>query len=226
MQSDVPGWFGKLSMLGDFASRRLSSDWIRPCDEWLSASMEASRARLGERWLPAYLAAPVWRFAWAPGIVDEQWWFGVLMPSCDNVGRYFPLVVTQARPQPPSDRFALDHLEWWWSHLARASLETLGNGAGLDAFEQALSDAPPWPTGTRPGWSRPLTASGRERYALVDGAALIDLAQDLAAEGLRRRLVGMSFWWPLHTERGGGSCTLATGLPTAAAFAELLAGDW
>ena len=48
-QTDAPGWFGKLSMLGDFASRRLSSDWIRPCDEWLSASLRTSQERLGER---------------------------------------------------------------------------------------------------------------------------------------------------------------------------------
>lgn len=225
-QTETPGWFGKLSMLGDFASRRLSSEWIRPCDEWLSASIRTSQERLGERWLSTYLAAPVWRFAWAPGVVDEHWWFGILMSSCDNVGRYFPLVVTQRRQQPPIDRFALDHLEWWWGHLARASLETLADGARLDAFEQALLDAPPWPTATGPAWSRPLFADPHERYALVDGAGLINLAQDLAAEGLRKHLLGKSFWWPLRSERGGGSCTLAAGLPSVTAFADLLAGDW
>jgi type VI secretion system protein ImpM len=225
-QTDVPGWFGKLSMLGDFASRRLSSEWIRPCDEWLSASLRASQERLGERWLSTYLAAPVWRFAWAPGIVDEHWWFGTLMPSCDNVGRYFPLVATQRRQQPPVDRFALDHLEWWWGHLARASLETLADGASLDAFEQALLDAPPWPTTTGPTWSRLLSTNGRERYALADGAVLNHVAQDLAAEGLCQRLLGRSFWWPLRSERGSGSYTLAVGLPSATAFADLLTGHW
>jgi type VI secretion system protein ImpM len=225
-QPEAPGWFGKLSMLGDFASRRLSSDWIRPCDDWLSASIRTSQERLGEHWLSTYLAAPVWRFAWAPGVVDERWWFGILMPSCDNVGRYFPLVVTQRRQLPPLDRFALDHLELWWEHLARASLGTLADGARLDTFEQALLDAPPWPTGTGPTWSHPLSTSGRERHAVVDGAGLVNLAQDLAAEGLRQRLVGTSFWWPLRNERGGGSCTLAAGLPSALAFADLLAGEW
>jgi len=225
-QTKAPGWFGKLSMLGDFASRRLSSEWIRPCDEWLSASLRTSQERLGERWLSTYLAAPVWRFAWAPGIVDEHWWFGILMPSCDNVGRYFPLVVAQQRQQPPIDRFALDHLEWWWGHLARASLETLAEGASLDAFEQALLDAPPWPTATGQTWSRPLSTDGRERHAVADGAGLNHLAQELAAEGLRQRLVGKSFWWPLHGGRGSGSCTFAAGLPSAMAFADLLTGDW
>ena len=93
----TPGWFGKLSMLGDFASRRLDPAWIESCDRWLSASMQASQQQLGHDWLQTYLSAPVWRFAWAPGVVDQQWWFGVLMPSCDNVGRYFPLLIAQAR---------------------------------------------------------------------------------------------------------------------------------
>lgn len=224
--NDAPGWFGKLSMLGDFASRRLSNDWIRPCDAWLSASLRSSQERLGARWLSTYLAAPVWRFAWAPGVVDAHWWFGILMPSCDNVGRYFPLVVTQPRLEPPVDRFALDHLEWWWGHLARASLETLIEGARLDTFEQALLEAPPWPTRTGPAWSRALSVNGRERHAVVEGAGLTDVAQELAAASLRQRLAGTSFWWPLRGERGGGSCTLAAGLPSATAFADLLAGDW
>src|SRR5690349_18460064 len=108
MDTSAPGWFGKLALLGDFASRRMTPEWIQGCDHWLSGAMLASQAALGTRWKEAYLSAPVWRFAWAPGVVDTSWWFGVLMPSCDNVGRYFPLVVAQSRPRPPTDRFALD----------------------------------------------------------------------------------------------------------------------
>jgi type VI secretion system protein ImpM len=123
VQGDAAGWFGKLAVLGDFASRRLAPDWVNACDEWLSACIEASRRDLGERWTEIYLAAPVWRFAWGPGIVDERWWFGVLMPSCDSVGRYFPLVVTQVRNLPPTDRIALDHLELCLKGIKRRGIE-------------------------------------------------------------------------------------------------------
>ena len=109
-------------------------------------------------------------------------------------------MVAQQRQQPPIDRFALDHLEWWWGHLARAGLDTLADGASLDVFEQALLDAPPWPTATGPAWSRPLSANGRERHAVADGAGLNQLAQDLAAEGLRQRLAGRL---DRHDRRGG-----------------------
>lgn len=224
---DAAGWFGKLAMLGDFASRRLPSAWVQACDGWLSECVEASRRELGARWAEVYLAAPAWRFAWGPGIADERWWFGLLMPSCDSVGRYFPLVIAQARHQPPNDRIALDHLELWWSHMARAALQTLAEGASLDAFEGELSQAPPWPgSGSRADVTQPQTVAGRERYAVAAGASLSDAARDIAAAGLLQRLGGMSAWTPLRSAAEPGSLTLQAGLPPAAAFAQLLAGSW
>jgi type VI secretion system protein ImpM len=136
---EAPGWYGKLAALGDFASRRLEHDWVQACDRWLSDCVSSSQAQLGEHWLQAYLSAPVWRFAWAPGVVGPHWWFGVLMPSCDNVGRYFPLVIAHPRTQPPLDRIGLDHLDLWWSHMARAALDTLLEGHSLQAFEAHLA---------------------------------------------------------------------------------------
>ena len=227
VQDDAAGWFGKLAVLGDFASRRLAPDWVKACDEWLSSGIEASRRDLGERWPQIYLAAPVWRFAWGPGIVDERWWFGVLMPSCDSVGRYFPLVITQMRNQPPGDRIAIDHLELWWSYMARAALQTLAEGAALDDFEAELSQAPPWPgAGGHAGIAPAQLVPGRERYRTAAGASLSDVAQGLAAGGLMQRLRGMSAWAPLRGPAEPGSLTLQSGLPPAAAFAQLLTGNW
>jgi type VI secretion system protein ImpM len=226
-QDDAPGWFGKLAALGDFASRRLAPDWIQACDQWLSECVEASRKQLGERWLSVYLSAPVWRFAWGPGIVDARWWFGVLMPSCDSVGRYFPLVVAHPRAQPPSDRIALDHLELWWQYLAHAALQTLGEGGSLDGFETSLREAPPWPR------SRRLTVleqeeagAGREHHCVAAGVSLGDLAHSLAATGFIHRLAGTSAWMPLRSASEPASVTLQAGLPLPAAFAEMLAGNW
>jgi type VI secretion system protein ImpM len=136
MSLSTPGWFGKLSCLGDFASRRLPPAWIACCDHWLCAGLSQSRADLGAAWLEAYLSAPLWRFAWGPQVVDAQAWFGVWMPSCDNVGRYFPLVIAQALDIPPP--------EAWYQHLGQAALQTLveGDGSSVAAFEAALQRSP------------------------------------------------------------------------------------
>jgi type VI secretion system protein ImpM len=134
--------------LGDFASRRLPPEWVQVCDQWLSACLTHSRAELGPDWLELYLNAPLWRFAWAPGVIDAQWWSGVLMPSCDKVGRYFPLVVAQAGIAPPQDANALTAQEDdWYLQVAQAALQTL-DGLPVADFEAALAQIQPWP-GTR-----------------------------------------------------------------------------
>lgn len=197
--SSAPGWFGKISSLGDFASRRLPAGWVQACDRWLSASLSQSRAQLGEHWQQAYLNAPVWRFAWAPQVVDGQWWFGVLMPSCDKVGRYFPLLVAQAQPAPPAGRLALDHLERWWTQAALAALQTLDEDGDLQAFEQALAALPPWPVAGQPGG--PCDTTLAELEGGVDGH---------------------SVWWPWRPQSVGTPGRVVPGLPAPAVFADML----
>lgn len=200
----VPGWFGKLACLGDFASRRLPTAFVRACDGWLSQCVAASRAQLGERWLDAYLTSPLWRYAWAPAVVDAQWWFGIVMPSVDNVGRYFPLIVAWPRAEVPP-RAALAR---WYDEVAQAALETLQPGATLERFDHALHAA------AQPGRSH-------------DGAAGDGDALDLLAGGdAGARLHGRSLWWPLRSRGGESRLTIATGLPKPESFGELLQGAW
>lgn len=223
---EVAGWYGKVTMLGDFASRRLSPEWVRWCDQWLSEGVRVSREALGESWQSVYLSAPVWRFAWGPGLVDTRWWFGVLMPSCDSVGRYFPLVIAAPRAQAPSDRVTLDHLDLWWRYMAQAGLSTLGDGATLDAFEQTLHQAPPWPSAARPSSMRSQTERGYARWQLAPDMSLNELAGGLSGAFLGQLLSGGSAWWPLTGPGAAGSCSLLPGMPSAASFSDLLTGRW
>ncbi|NRF66434.1 type VI secretion system-associated protein TagF [Aquincola sp. S2] len=224
---EPPGWWGKLSSLGDFASRRVTPEWVRACDDWLARSIAISQQVLGARWLEVYLGAPVWRFAWAPGVIDRDWWFGVLMPSCDNVGRYYPLVVVQRRERPPIDRIGFDHLELWWMHVARAAMQTLGEPSTLESFEAALAQAPPWPSnGPVMVPQQRGVVAGRERFAIAPGCSLGQLLHGLSVSELHGRNAGHSFWWPIGDGAREGSFSLGKGLPDASSFAELLAGSW
>jgi type VI secretion system protein ImpM len=227
MASDTsPGWYGKLSGLGDFASRRLDAEWVRSCDQWLSEGLRDSQHALGDRWLELYLAAPIWRFAWAPGVIDQRWWFGLLMPSCDSVGRYFPLLIAQSRPQPPADRFALDHLELWWESLTRSAMATLDPATTVDAFEAALQEAPPWATATGRTLLTPTSAYRRERYQTAAGTSLHDVLGELAGQRLLQSLQGVTMWWPVNHPGEPGALTLHSGLPSGPAFAALVNGQW
>ena len=226
----APGWYGKIPALGDFATRRLAADWVESCDRWLSDCVSASQDQLGPRWLEVYLSAPVWRFAWAPGVVDSRWWFGVLMPSCDNVGRYFPLLIAQARERPPLDRAGLDHLEAWWSHVGHSALQTLHEQTSVDHFEAALAQAPVWPADASLAAGPAVAAAGRLRHATATGASLVQVLQGMAAHDLLAQLSGSSLWWPMAggSPDGGNdpTITIAKGLPLPDQFAELLAAGW
>jgi type VI secretion system protein ImpM len=221
----VPGWYGKLATLGDFAHRRLPPEWLRACDGWLAQALPGAREVLRERWLAVYLHAPVLRFGWAPGVVDPRWWFGLLMASCDSVGRYYPLVIAQPREQAPRDRIALDHLERWFAHLARAAMQTLDDHHGsVEALEAALHEAPPWPTAGRASTLATHSQGDGSHHSLGRAAPLSDWLQAIAAQQLADHLAGCSLWWRVTPEGTGDALEIVRGLPDGAGFAALLTG--
>jgi type VI secretion system protein ImpM len=87
----VVGFYGKLPARGDFVRAGLPRDFTDRWDEWLQSVLAGSRALMGEAWLPAFLEAPVWRFALPAGMCGERAVLGLMLPSVDRTGRYFPL---------------------------------------------------------------------------------------------------------------------------------------
>jgi type VI secretion system protein ImpM len=87
------GVFGKLPARGDFVRLGLPGSFVAPWDAWCQRMIAGSRAQLGDDWLPAWLHAPIWYFALPPGQCGPDAALGVLLPSVDKVGRYFPLTL-------------------------------------------------------------------------------------------------------------------------------------
>jgi type VI secretion system protein ImpM len=85
------GFYGKLPARGDFVRAGLPRDFTDAWDGWLSGVMAASKEVAGDAWLPAFLEAPVWRFILSAGLCGARAAVGLMMPSVDRVGRYFPL---------------------------------------------------------------------------------------------------------------------------------------
>lgn len=223
----APGWFGKLPMLGDFASRRLPPAFVRSCDQWLSQGLRASQAQLGARWLDVYLTAPVWRFAWAPGVIDAQWWFGVMMPSVDAVGRYFPLLIAAERTAAPAGGDALDRLAAWYRDVGAAALATLGDKATLEALESALAAAPLCSAGDGDERVPSLVAlATRQRVSTPDASSVRRWATALGMHASMHRYAGHSLWWPLQDGAGDDSLSVREGLPAATEFSLMLDGGW
>ncbi len=87
----IAGFYGKLPARGDFVRGALPRDFTDRWDAWLNPAIAGSRERMGEDWLPAFLEAPVWRFALAAGLCGGRAALGLMLPSVDRAGRYFPL---------------------------------------------------------------------------------------------------------------------------------------
>jgi type VI secretion system protein ImpM len=95
-QAKMAGFYGKVPARGDFVRSGLPRDFIEAWDDWLSDVMSASKEIGGEAWLPAFLEAPVWRFALPPGLCGACAIIGLILPSVDKAGRYFPLTFAAA----------------------------------------------------------------------------------------------------------------------------------
>ncbi len=220
------GWFGKMAALGDFSARRLPPEFVQRCDDWLSRGVQASRQQLGERWLQTYLHAPLWRFAWSPGIAGPDWWMGVMMPSVDNVGRYFPLVIAQPSPCAPDSGADQTALQRWMDHLAQTAMATLQPGTSVERFEAQLAQAPAWQASPPVGLPTVQRLIGRDRFTSSPQSSLSHWLESVANAHLHHQAVGQSLWWLPDSGRGNGSLSMGPGLPGPDHFIDLLQGNW
>lgn len=136
------GFYGKLPMLGDFVSRHLPPEFISPWDEWLQHAIFTSREQLGSDWLNSYLTSPIWRFVLSAGLCGNNAWAGIMMPSVDKVGRYFPFTLAVPFAQSPY----LPHLftlgDNWFKRLEAVALNGLEGDMNMAMFEELIENIP------------------------------------------------------------------------------------
>src|SRR5260370_20568352 len=119
------GLFGKLPSHGDFLRRRASDAFVDAWDAWLRECLAASREALGERWLDVYLTSPAWRFALAAGTCGPAPVIGLMVPSVDRVGRYFPLTLVANLPPDVNPIAAITASAAFFERAERLIIETL-----------------------------------------------------------------------------------------------------
>jgi type VI secretion system protein ImpM len=223
------GFYGKLASHGDFVSRRLSPVFVREWDAWLQAGLRRSREGLGEHWQAAYLCSPIWHFALAADVCAEPGWAGVLMPSVDRVGRYFPLTVAYGgQDAPVLQRLRCDGD--WYAEVERLALSSLETGFALEPFDAALSGlrvpsrGKPVLSPVDPG----VAAVGTVWLTLEDHLPMAQAIEQWSLQLARRvggqSLAGHSLFWTDGSAHLPPTLLLCLGLPTAQQFVEMLAG--
>ncbi|MEO8767166.1 MAG: type VI secretion system-associated protein TagF [Nitrosospira sp.] len=233
-ESLVAGWYGKIPSLGDFASRRLPASFIKAWDLWLQHGMAASRAQLRERWLNLYLTGPIWRFVVMPGACsgEPSLWAGVLMPSVDKVGRYFPLTIALRVEPRPGAMLTIFSAQSWFADLERLALATLDINVLPEELDRSLAESPfPAPEpGRNRSYAQELAAwwqAGAETgtpkaLALPTAHSLADLFDATAEDLLYITGSGKSFWWAVSPKAGPTQLRCFTGLPPENYFSAML----
>ena len=134
------GLHGKLPARGDFLTRRLDAEFAEAWDGWLQRVLASSREALGAGWLESFLSAPVWRFLVPAGMYSRTGWIGVLLPSVDRVGRYFPLTLAAPLAGDAIDVPAtLGRALPWLDQLEALALEALAADLDFEAFDRRVA---------------------------------------------------------------------------------------
>ena len=144
----VPGVYGKLPAVGDFVSRRLPALFVRTWDAWIQEALTVSREQLDTEWLDVYLTSPIWRFIMNPGDGGEKASVGILMPSVDKVGRYFPLTLAAMLDNREALPYLFIAAADWFDALEQLALSALEDGFQLDIFDRELQDPATRPVNT------------------------------------------------------------------------------
>ena len=228
--AEPPGWHGKLPSLGDFASRRLSPGFLATWDGWLASGLQQLRERDPAGWLDAYLANPTRRFLLMPGVLPGpaglQAWAGVLMPSVDRVGRYFPFTIAQPTALPASIQ-QVPSLWYWLGRLDELAADALHDDWTVDRLEAELARmagpglaplpaAMPGPPGLPGLPDLPPGAGASVTRALPSG---LDISQLIGIEAQalwQQRAHGLAYWYAASDLQTPSLC-ISRGLPASAA---------
>jgi type VI secretion system protein ImpM len=230
------GFYGKLPSHGDFLRRRVSDAFVDTWDAWLRESLAASQTALGGRWLDVYLTSPAWRFACAAGACGPLPVIGVVAPSVDQVGRYFPLTLVAELSSDVNLVSAAWSAEGFFQRAEHLVIETLATervdfdrfDQGVMALEQELgavavppalvldAEASAILTDTPRAWRMPLGGSSDVRTAF----------EQLLWMHLEAKYRPLVLCWTDGSAVVEPSCLIMKGLPEPSFYPALLEGSW
>lgn len=235
MHNAAVGFFGKLPCRGDFLQRRVAREFIDVWDPWLQHCIDQSARALRDRWLGAYLTAPVWRFVLAEGICGPSAYAGVMVSGVDRVGRYFPLTIVA---EWPAQECALESAceAWQWFDAAEAVALTAPEAVDFDAFDAQVSrlaalidtSAAEESTHLRRLLSHNDTLQGATQWhvPLSSVHSLSRAVNALALRDLERGMRPVSLWWSDGSDDVEAAWLCTRGLPAPESFAAMLSGEW
>jgi len=224
------GFFGKTPSLGDFVSRKLPQDFIVPWDAWLQHSITASKQQLDDRWLDVYLTSPIWRFALSPGVCGESAWYGVIIPSVDKVGRYFPFTLAYPGETNHDVLLVVAHLNDWYTQLEDLALQALDDHLVIDDYSEELSQLA-FPQSIEPGnqernvQKNALTADMLHVELNADQNGFDNIG-DMGNQLINAYFPSITLWSTAGSDQVSASIVANKGLPGIERWSAFMQGNW
>jgi type VI secretion system protein ImpM len=228
-QSIANGYYGKVSTHGDFVSRGLPISFIDPWDAWMQEAVFSSRQQLGDNWLNCYLTGPIYRFALAPGVCGEHGWLGVIMPSVDSVGRYYPMTIATMNTVDVNPFIAMQQEEVWFAGVETLALSSLADNFSLEQFNAELSELKPFDTDKTIAPYEQVTKQASQhawQRTMSNSQAVTDVLPFFVNDFLKENYFAYSLWWTQGSELVAPSLLICEGLPPFNGVAAMFDGNW
>jgi type VI secretion system protein ImpM len=231
------GFYGKLPCRGDFLQRRAPQDFVDAWDAWLQGCLHESRQRLQDAWLDSYLTGPVWRFVLSAGICGAGVYAGVLVPSVDRVGRYFPLTVLAQLTAGDCPLSVACGMSAWFESAESLAIDAVSAEAlDFDTFDEQVALLREQLDGEVASESSRLTelfrderfpmSSNRWQVPLDTVNSLQNAVNVYAWREMNRALQPLALWWTQGSGVLAPSWLATRGLPDTSASVAMLTGEW
>lgn len=216
------GLFGKLGSKRDFIALATPRKFLEVWEPWMQACLSASRHQLGDGWQNAFLSAPIWRF-WLGADICGTSVAGVIMPSIDAIGRYYPLTLHAIADDETSIALPdMDAQDPWYEDAERFLLATLDPGVSFETTTAALEQLHPASTqaeanaGSIRSGNLVGTTPGEDGFA-ASLATLRSTNPGIYAAG--------TFWWTAGGTDFASMALSCRGLPDPYDYSILLTGQ-
>ncbi len=218
------GLFGKLSAKRDFIALSTPRAFLEVWEPWVQSCISASQHQLGPGWQNAYLTAPLWRF-WLGAELSGTTVVGVIMPSVDGIGRYYPLtLLAVAEPAYSLPQPDLGTQDDWFSTAEELLLSTLDRTKSFDEVAAALDALPSPEMEPTVNSSNEVVRLGDAIVGAITAGKSFREALAILRENNHSTSAAATFWW---TEGGSDFPPMALasrGLPDPYCYSTMLTG--
>jgi type VI secretion system protein ImpM len=228
--------YGKVPAKRDFIAIGAPREFLNAWEPWLQGAISASRAALGDKWQPAFLTAPIWRF-WLGADICGRSVIGAFMSSLDGVGRYFPLTLFACADDnatiPPPEFVSQDD---WFDAAEAFLMSTLDHDTNFEAMTAKLGTLPPpfqeLPTAPAPSGAGdgngPQVLAQPLRHVLLParGESFCEVFSSIRVRDYAKIYAGSTFWWTIGGEGIAPVALSGKGMPDPFLFAAMLTGGF